>query len=110
MEETTGREGSVGMVTISNKEAERLDRLVSQFGQRTVMEALEAKMMGSWSVAYFPDVDSWEVSDYGDRNFVIKDGGKCNCGKGFGKNGSCIHQVLVELKKWDLEEELSVTE
>lgn len=56
----------------------------------------------------FPDVDSWEVSDYGDRNFVIKDGGKCNCGKGFGKNGSCIHQVLVELKKWDLEDELGV--
>lgn len=108
MEETTGREGSVGMVIISKEEAERLDRLVARYGQRTVMEALEAKMMGSWSVIYFPDVDSWEVSDYGDRNFVIKDGGKCNCGKGFGKNGSCIHQVLVELKKWDLEDELGV--
>lgn len=93
-------------MVVTNKEAERLDRLVSKFGQRTVMEALEAKMMGSWSVTYFPDVDSWEVSDYGDRNFIIKDGEKCNCKKG--KNGSCIHQVLVELKKWDLEDELGV--
>ena len=107
MEETTGRKGAAVMV-ISNKEAERLDRLVAQFGQRTVMEALEAKMMGGWSVTYFPDVDSWEVSDYGDQNFIIKDGEKCNCKKG--KNGSCIHQVLVELKKWDLEDELGVTE
>lgn len=98
------------MVVISKKEKERLDRLVSQFGQRTAIEALEEKMLGNWSVVYYPDVDSWEVSDYGDRNFVIKDGGKCNCGKGHGKNGSCIHQVLVELKKWDLEDELGVTE
>ena len=98
------------MVIISKDEAERLDRLVTQFGQRIVMEALEAKMLGNWSVTYFPDVDSWEVSDYGDQNFIIKDGGKCNCERGFGKNGSCIHQVLIELKKWDLEDELGVTE
>ena len=97
-------------MVISNKEAERLDRLVAKFGQRTVMEALEAKMMGGWSVTYFPAVDSWKVSDYGDQNFIIKDGGKCNCERGFGKNGSCIHQVLIELKKWDLEDELGVTE
>ena len=98
------------MVIISKEEAERLDRLVAQFGQRTVMEALEAKILGNWSVTYFPEIDSWKVSDYGDRNFVIKDGGKCNCGKGHGKNGTCFHQVLVELKKWDLEEELNETE
>ncbi|NLJ19831.1 MAG: hypothetical protein GX429_01730 [Bacteroidales bacterium] len=97
------------MVIISKDEAERLDRLVAQFGQRTVMEALEEKMMGNWSVTYFPDVDSWEVSDYGDHSYIIKDGEKCNCGKGYGKSGSCIHQVLVELKKWDLEEELNET-
>lgn len=105
MEKTAKREGAAIMVIISKNEAKRLDRLVSQYGQRTVMEALEAKMLGNWSVTYFPDVDSWEVSDYGDQNFIFKDGEKCNCEKG--KNGSCIHQVLVELKKWDLEEELS---
>ena len=98
------------MVIISKKETERLDRLVSQYGQRTVIEALEEKMLGNWLVTYFPAIDSWKVSDYGDRNYIIKDGGKCSCGKGYGKNGSCIHQVLVELKKWDLEDELSETD
>jgi hypothetical protein len=108
LEKTAKREGAAIMVIISKNEAKRLDRLVSQYGQRIVMEALEAQMLGNWSVIYFPDVDSWEVSDYGDQNFIIKDGEKCNCKKG--KNGSCIHQVLVELKKWDLEDELNETD
>ena len=96
------------MVIISKDEADRFDDIVARTGQRNAIEALAPKMMGGWSVTYFPDVDSWEVSDYGDQNFIIKDGGKCNCERGFGKNGSCIHQVLVELKKWDLEDELGV--
>ena len=92
-------------MALKEKETHRLIDLVEKYGHMNVVRALEDKRDKVWTIKYHPELDSWQVSTVRTKDgmsYTINH--SCNCK--YGVNGyPCVHKVLVEMEKWDQEEE-----